>query len=129
ASVDAVARTERVGVSTERVRENLRPVVIVTADIEERDLGSVVRDVREKLRGVRGPEGQTIELGGSDQSPQGTFRELFTVMALGLLCVLAVLLAQFRRAPLALVILASIPLALVGAVLTLAITGIPLNAS
>src|SRR5262249_12631791 len=83
----------------------------------------------EKLRGVRIPEGQTIELGGSYESQQATFRDLFTVMALGLLCVLAVLLAQFRHARLAIVILASIPLALVGALLTLAITCIPLNAS
>jgi len=40
-----------------------------------------------------------------------------------------VLLAQFRRSRLAVVVLASVPLALVGAVLTLAVGGVPLNAS
>ena len=51
------------------------------------------------------------------------------MVGFGLLAVLAVLLAQFRRARLALVVLGSVPLAVAGALLTLLATGVVLNAS
>src|SRR5206468_4965945 len=60
---------------------------------------------------------------------QESLLALGRVVAFGLLAVLAVLLVQFRRARLALVVLLSVPLAAVGALGTLFITGIPLNAS
>src|SRR4029077_7121738 len=62
--ISAIAVPERAGAQTELVRENLRPVAIVTADREDRDLGSVMRDVRARLQAVHMPEGYRIELGG-----------------------------------------------------------------
>ncbi len=103
--------------------------MIVTADHEARDLGSVVGDVQDRLRGLVLPEGYTSELGGQYRAQQETFRDLARVSAFGLFGVLAVLLAQFRRSRMALVVLASVPLAVVGALATLAVTGVPLNAS
>jgi CzcA family heavy metal efflux pump len=127
--ISAAARPERGATQTELVRENLRPAVIVTADREARDLGSVMRDVRARLRSVRLPEGYRIELGGQYEGQQETFRDLGAVMAFGLIAVLVVLLAQFRRARLAFLVLSSVPLALCGALATLRLTEIPLNAS
>ena len=63
------------------------------------------------------------------QAQRETFRELAGVLGFGLLAVLVVLVAQFRHARLALVVLASVPLALVGAMATLLAAGVPLNAS
>jgi CzcA family heavy metal efflux pump len=128
-SLGAVARFERTASPSVLVRENLRPTVIVTADRENRDLGSVATDARDRLRGLVLPEGYTSEFGGQYRAQQQTFRDLGRVLAFGLLGVLAVLLAQFRRARMALVVLASVPLAVVGALCTLAVTGVPLNAS
>jgi CzcA family heavy metal efflux pump len=128
-SFAAVTQLERGAAQTELVRENLRPAVIVTADHEERDLGSVMRDVRTRLQGLALPEGYRMELGGQYQSQQETFKELAIVLGFGLFAVLLVLIAQFRRARLAFVVLASVPLALVGAVSVLRVTEIPLNAS
>src|SRR5262249_33736354 len=125
----AVARPERTGPARSLQRENLRPVVIVTADHEHRDLGSVMRDVRARLADLALPEGYSLELGGQFEGQRETFRDLATVMGFGLLAVLVVLLAQFRRVRTALVVLVSVPLAVVGALLTLWTTGIPLNAS
>jgi CzcA family heavy metal efflux pump len=127
--ISAVAKPERSGSATYLSRENLRPVVIVTADHENRDLGSVVRDARRRLAGLALPEGYRMELGGQYEGQQETFRDLATVMGFGLLAVLVVLLAQFRRVRTALVVLVSVPLAVVGALLTLWATAIPLNAS
>ena len=128
-SVSAVARFERTTGPSVLLRENLRPTVVVTADHESRDLGSVVADVQDRLRGLVLPEGYTSELGGQYRAQQETFRDLARVSAFGLFGVLAVLLAQFRRSRMAVVVLASVPLAVVGALATLAVTGVPLNAS
>jgi CzcA family heavy metal efflux pump len=127
--VSAVAHAERVAVPTVLRRENLRPVVVVTADHEGRDLGSVARDVQRRLRGLTLPEGYSLEIGGQYESQQRTFAELAVVIGFGLLAVLVVLVAQFRAARHALLVLATVPLALVGAVLTLWVTATPLNAS
>jgi CzcA family heavy metal efflux pump len=129
ASIQAVADPEPTGSPSTLLRENLRPVVILTADHEGRDLGSVARDVGRLAAGVPRPEGYARELGGQVQAQRETFRDLSRVLGLGLLAVLAVLLAQFRRPRLALVVVTSVPLALVGALATLLLVDVPLNAS
>ncbi len=127
--VTAVAPVERVGVPTQLVRENLRPVVIVTADHEGRDLGSIVRDVRARLRGLTLPEGYRLEIGGQYESGRQTFRDLGVVLGFGLLAVLVVLVAQFAHVRHGLLVLATVPLSIVGALVTLWIADVPLNAS
>jgi CzcA family heavy metal efflux pump len=127
--VAAAAPPARAAVPTVLVRESLRPVVIVTADREGRDLGSVARDVQERLRGLPLPEGYRVELGGQYEGQQRTFADLSVVLGFGLLAVLVVLAAQFRYARHALLVLGMAPLSLVGALLFLWATGIPLNAS
>jgi multidrug efflux pump subunit AcrB len=127
--VAAVAPPERVGVPTVLTRENLRAVVIVTADREQRDTGSIVRDARARLRGLALPEGYHLEIGGQYEGERQTFRDIGVVLGFGILAVCVVLMAQFRRARHALLVLATAPLALVGALLTLWATGVPLNAS
>jgi CzcA family heavy metal efflux pump len=129
ASIGAVAAFERRTSPSVLLRENLRPTVIVTADHEARDLGSVVGDVQERLRGFALPEGYTSEFGGQYRAQQDTLRDLSRVLAFGLLGVFVVLLAQFRRARLAIVVLLCVPLAVVGALVSLVLTGVPLNAS
>jgi CzcA family heavy metal efflux pump len=127
--ISAVATPSDVSADTALVRESLRPAVILSADHEDRDLGSVVADIKQRLRGLSLPEGYRLELGGQYEGQQTTLRDLAGVMAFALLAVVIVLLAQFRRARLAFVTLASVPLAAVGALATLSLAQIPLNAS
>ena len=127
--ISAVATAERTLVDTVLMRESLRPVVIVTADHEGRDLGGVAADVATRLSGLTLPAGYSMEFGGQIAGQKQTFRDLGTVMGFGLLAVLVVLVAQLRRVRLALLVLLMAPLALVGAVVTLWGTGVPLNAS
>jgi multidrug efflux pump subunit AcrB len=103
--------------------------VIVTADHQQRDLGSVARDARRRLVGLALPEGYHLELGGQLEGERQTFHDVGVVLAFGLLGVCVVLMAQFRHARHALLVLATAPLALVGALLTLVVTDVPLNAS
>ena len=127
--ISALAAPTQTSAEALLLRESLRPVVILTADHEGRDLGSVVHDVQKRLRGLSLPKGYRIELGGQYEGQQATLRDLSAVMGFGLLAVLIVLLAQFRRARLAPVVLVSVPLAVVGALVTLWLLQIPLNAS
>ncbi len=127
--LSSLARPSIEASETLLVRESLRPVVIITADHEDRDLGSVARDIQARLKGLPMPRGAHLELGGQYQSQRETMWQLGLVMGLGFLAVAIVLLAQFRRAALVLVILASVPLPLAGALDTLWLTGTPLNAS
>jgi multidrug efflux pump subunit AcrB len=115
--------------ASELLRENLRPVVIVTGRVEGRSLGSVMRDVRTAVAKVPLPAAVRLEFGGQYASQQQSFRELLAVLALALGAVLAVLVTQFRgfRGPLAIVLV--VPLGLTGAVLMLTLTGVPFNVS
>jgi len=127
--ISTVATPVKSSSETVLLRESLRPVVIITADHEGRDLGSLAREIDRKLQGLALPEGYRIELGGQYEGQQATLRELLTVMLFGMIAILAVLLVQFRRARLAVLVLLSSPLAVVGALLTLWIFAVPLNAS
>jgi multidrug efflux pump subunit AcrB len=128
-SLGAITRFESVTSPSLLLRENLRPTVVVTADHQGRDLGSIAADARRRLRDLRLPEGYTMELGGQVKAQEETFRDLARVLGFGLLAVFAVLLAQFKHARTALVVLGAVPLAVVGAVVTLVLFSIPLNAS
>jgi CzcA family heavy metal efflux pump len=127
--ISALATPEIIASETQLLRESLRPVVVVSADRERRDLGSIADEIRRRLRGLILPEGYRLELGGQYEGQRATLGDFTFVMLLGSVAVALVLLAQFRRARLALAVLLTAPLSIVGALVTLWITAIPLNAS
>ena len=112
-----------------RLHEALQPLVDVTADHEGRDLGSVADDVERKLGEIRLPAGYRAVLGGQIEAEKATMRELTVVGFMALLLVLTVLAGQFRRLQVAFLVLASVPVAIVGALVALLVTSTPLNAS
>ncbi len=125
--LSAVARLRADQAPTVLLHEGLQPVVIVTADHEGRDLGSVVRDIRSSLRELQLPSGYHIELGGQIAGQQEASRNLSLVAVAGLLLVLVVLVAQFGALRPALAVLFTAPLALIGALGALWLTNTPLN--
>jgi CzcA family heavy metal efflux pump len=125
----AVVSTERVPVPAVLMREGLQPVIVVTAGIEGRDLGSVMDDVQHALVGLVPPAGDRMEVGGLHAAQLDTFRQLGLVAFFGVLLILLVLIAQFRAVRPALAVLLTVPFALFGALVTLWLTGTPLNAS
>jgi multidrug efflux pump subunit AcrB len=110
-------------------REDLKQMVPVTARLEGRGMGSAVEDIRTMMASVALPLGYTWQLGGLYESQQASFRSLLIVMAIAILLVFAVLVAQFRRFAASLVILSAAPLSLVGAFGLLLLTKTPLNVS
>jgi multidrug efflux pump subunit AcrB len=110
-------------------REDLKQMAPVTARLEGRGLGSAVADLRAMMAANPLPLGYSWQVGGLYESQQTSFRSLVVVMAIAVLLVFAVLVAQFRRFTSALVILSAAPLSLVGAFGLLLVTGTPLNVS
>jgi CzcA family heavy metal efflux pump len=129
ASLGTLATLVESNGQSELHRENLRQMALVTARLENRDLGSAVSDLRQRLRGVRLPVGYTVEVGGQYDAQRRAFRELLLVFGSAVALVFVVLIVQFRRFVPALLILAAAPLSLGGAFLLLFVAGIELNVS
>ncbi|MCA9518048.1 MAG: efflux RND transporter permease subunit, partial [Myxococcales bacterium] len=125
----AVVQWSRPRAPTELLRENMMPVVVLSADVSGADLGAAEASVRDRLGALDLPEGYRYEIGGQARSARDTQLQLAAVFGVGVVLVLAVLLIQLGTLRLAIVVLLGAPLALVGAVMTLAATGVPLNAS
>jgi CzcA family heavy metal efflux pump len=114
---------------SEYLRENLRSLSEVTADVEGTGLGSVVSSIERKLRGVRLPAGVSLEIGGQYASQRDSFRQLLLVFGLAAGAVLLVLVIQFRGIRGPATILALTPLGLTGAFAALLLAGVPFNVS
>lgn len=124
-----VATPVRETLPTVLLHEGLSPVVIVTGDHEDRDLGSVVRDIQHALASMDLPPGVRIEMGGQYEAEQESRKNLTVVAAAGTLLVLVVLVAQFGSLRPAIAIVLTSPLALVGALALLWTTNTALNTS
>jgi HAE1 family hydrophobic/amphiphilic exporter-1 len=108
-------------------RKNQQRVVIATAGIEGRDLGSVARDVQEALRGIPMPKGYATALAGDFEEQQEAFGELMMGLLLSLVLVYMVMACLYESLVDPLVVMFSVPLAAIGVVVTLFITDTTFN--
>jgi CzcA family heavy metal efflux pump len=108
-------------------REDLRQNVAVTARLEDRDLGSAMAEIRDKLGRDKSLPPGTIEFGGLYQQQQESFRNLMLVLLMAVFLVFTILLAEFRSFYEPVAIVFGAVLALFGTVLALWITGTSLN--
>ncbi len=109
-------------------REDLRPMVAVTARIEGRDLGSTVADVQHVLQqpGLI-PANTTFDLGGLYQQQQIAFRGLLIVMIAAVMLVFVLLLFLYERFRIAIAMLAVMLLAIACVMIGLWVTQTELN--
>lgn len=91
----------------------------VTAKVTGRDLGSVNRDVRANLRDLEMPSGYSLEYGGETQEMNEAFGDLLYALGFAIVLVYMVLASQFESLLEPLIVMVSLPLALVGVVLSL----------
>jgi len=127
--LSSVATVEEAFGSSQLSRENQRLMVSLTARLENRNLGSAIRDVQRVMREVHLPIGFTYEIGGQYESQRSSFRDLLRVSGLALAAVFTVLVVQFRAFRPALIILSAAPLSLLGVFAMLELTDTPLNVS
>lgn len=111
-------------------RENGKRVVIVSANVRGRDLGSFVQSAGETIqREVQIPAGYWTSWGGQFEQLQSAARRLQIVVPIALLMVLALLFMMFNNLKDGLLVFTGIPFALTGGVLALWSRGIPLSIS
>lgn len=127
--LSGLATIEQVRGQSQLLRENQRLMVVLTGRLENRDLGSAIRDVQRVLNSTKFPVGITYEIGGQYESQQEAFRSLLGVLALGVAAVFTVLVAQFRSYRPAVLILSAAPLSLFGVFVALWATRTALNVS
>jgi Cu/Ag efflux pump CusA len=109
-------------------RENLQAMGEVTARLENRDLGSVMRDIRQKVGSeIALPQGYHIAYAGSYADQQQSFRELLMILIASSLLVFAVILFLFKDFRVAFLIIGLAVLGISGSYLALYLTGTPLN--
>ncbi len=109
-------------------RENLKPMIPVTARLNNRDLGSTLKNIQKNISGkINLPAGTQITFGGSYEEQQNAFKELLIILILAVLLVFTVILFLFRKIKTALAIIFIAVLGLAGSIIALFITGTPLN--
>ncbi|MDD3907596.1 MAG: efflux RND transporter permease subunit, partial [Bacteroidales bacterium] len=109
-------------------RENLQNIGIVTARLNERDLGSVMNDVRSQISSkISLKQGYSITYGGAYQEQQKSFKELLIILITASLLVFCVIMTLFKDFRIACIILSIAVLGIAGSYLALFITGTPLN--
>jgi multidrug efflux pump subunit AcrB len=110
-------------------RENQQPVLTVTAALDNRDLGSVNRDLQVRLSALKFPPGYRWELAGNYRAQQESFASLLTVLIVSAALVFLLLGFQFHSLTLPILIFLAQPVSLASALFALWITGTPLNVS
>jgi heavy-metal exporter, HME family len=110
------------------LRENGRRRIVVLANSDGRaDMAGIVTAIRGVLRDASLPEGMSVSLEGTFQAQEQAARTIGLLSMVSLSLIFAILYSRYRSAVLALIIIGSVPLALIGSVAALWIAGQPLS--
>ncbi len=102
-------------------------VAIITANVASGDLGSAALEARNILSTIALPDGMAMTVSGQSEEMESSFKSMQFALALAVFLVYLVMASQFESLIHPFVILFTIPLALVGAVLALFLTGTTIN--
>ncbi|MBB5760848.1 efflux RND transporter permease subunit [Methylorubrum rhodesianum] len=110
------------------LRENARRRIVVQANTQPgADMGKIVQAIEENVAAANLPNGHTTRLEGSFQAQAEASRTIGLLSLLSLALVFALLYSRYRSVTFTLIILGSIPLALIGSVAALWLAGQPLS--
>ncbi|AWN36170.1 efflux RND transporter permease subunit [Methylobacterium radiodurans] len=110
------------------LRENARRRIVVLANTASgADMGAIVEAIRQRIAAAKLPEGYAASLEGSFQAQAEASRTIGLLSLLSLALVFALLYSRYRSVVFTLIILGSIPLALIGSVAALWLAGQPLS--
>ncbi|UAY51253.1 efflux RND transporter permease subunit [Ferruginibacter albus] len=109
-------------------RENLQSMGVISARLDSRDLGSVMKEIQKNIAAnISLPQGYHISYGGAYAEQQQSFTELLTILLTSSLLVFGVILFLFKDFKIALTILLIAVLGIAGSYAALYLTGTPLN--
>ncbi|SER52598.1 efflux RND transporter permease subunit [Giesbergeria anulus] len=108
-------------------RENGRRRIVVYANTDGSDMSRIVRDIRAVIESTSLPSGNSISLEGQFQAQEQAAQKILGLSLMSLALVFLVLYSRYRSTTLALIIMANIPLALVGSVIAMWLSGVTLS--
>lgn len=108
-------------------RANQQRQVNVTSDVEGVDIMTVSKAVEERLQTMNFPEGYTYTIGGQTEDMMESFKDLGMALIFSIFLVYTVMAIQFESFRYPLVIMFSMPTAIIGVVLGLFVTGLPFS--
>ena len=108
-------------------RENSRRRIVLSANTDGRDMSKVIADIRAELAAKPLPEGYFTALEGQFQAQEQAARLIALLALVSLTMIFMVLYSRYRSTALTLIIMGNIPLALIGSVIALWISGQPLS--
>jgi multidrug efflux pump subunit AcrB len=117
-----IAKIEKANAPVQIDRKYQQRLVEVTANVSDRDLGSVSNDIQKKLDRINIPLGFEVKQTGNVEQQQKTNRELFLAFTLALLLVYVVMASQFQSFMDPFIIMFTIPLGIAGVLWILFLT-------
>ncbi len=109
-------------------RENVSRRIVISANVEGRDLRGVVNDIMKEVdEEIELPEGYYVNYGGQFESEASASRTLMIVSVIALVIIFLLLYSQYHNAVQSGIILLNMPLALIGGILILRFTSGELN--
>jgi HME family heavy-metal exporter len=108
-------------------RDDGKRRIVLSANASGRPLSEIVADIRKVAAGTKLPEGMFITLGGQFQAQEEASRLIGLLSIVSLTLMFVVLYSRYQSASLSALIMVNIPLALVGAVIGLWLSGQPLS--
>ena len=110
------------------LRENGRRRLVVLANSDGRsDMAKLVEHIRDVIAATKMPEGTFVSLEGTFQAQEQAARTIGLLSLVSILLIFAILYSRYRSSVLSLIIIASIPMALIGSVAALWLVGQPLS--
>lgn len=125
--VSAIATVSETDGPNQIGRENGRRRIVVYANTDGSDMSRIVRDIRAAIDRTQLPTGNSISLEGQFQAQEQATQKIVWLTLMSLALVFLVLYTRYRSTTLALIIMANIPLALVGSVIAMWLSGITLS--
>ncbi len=105
-------------------RENVSRYIVVSTNVAGRDLGSVIKDIRDRVKQqVQLPPGYFIEYGGQFEAQEGATKTLLWAGVLAFVAIAVLIYFAVHSIPATIMILINLPLALVGGVISIALSG------
>ncbi|PYS25429.1 MAG: CusA/CzcA family heavy metal efflux RND transporter, partial [Acidobacteria bacterium] len=105
-------------------RENVQRRIIVQSNVAGRDLGSVINEIRQKIgHGVALPEGYFVQYGGQFEAQEEAARKIALMSVVAIAGIFLLLYLALNSGRLALLVMANLPLALIGGVIMVFVSG------
>jgi cobalt-zinc-cadmium resistance protein CzcA len=105
-------------------RDDVQRRVVVQANVQGRDMGSVVQEIQSAISSrVNLPAGYTVQIGGQFESQQRAQKKLSLIVPLSLVLIAVLLYLAFNSLGQAMLILINVPLAIIGGVFSLYLSG------